>query len=307
MNSVTATPSPASQQVIPILLIGAQKSGSSYLFRLIAQDPFIARARLKEPKILSKPMHDGTAFLSHFSIGPDHRFVLDGSVSYLHVAGTAARAAAELGTDIPVLAVLRDPVERAVSGYLHAVKHGRELRAPEEVFDLPHDPAAAIAAEDRAIEAAWRRGLIQPHNPPSARYRDPVFQFRYVANSWYRDQLSPWLAAFANLRLVDFGALSSDPAGTAARVRAWLGLPATAPVSIRQATNPTVLSLWTALRENRALEHDHIRPGLFDVWCRQRALFRQLRSEKPDLPPGLAASLRREFEELRETESALWL
>lgn len=306
MNSVSATAT-SSQQVVPILLIGAQKSGSSYLFRLIAQDPSIARARLKEPKILSKPMHDGSAFLSHFSIGPDHRFVLDGSVSYLHVAGTAARAAAELGTDIPVLAVLRDPVERAVSGYLHEVKHGRELRAPDEVFDLPPDPAEAIAAEDQAINAAWRRGLIQPHKPPSARYSDPVFQFRYVANSWYRNQLSPWLAAFANLRLVDFAALRSDPAGIAAQVHAWLGLPATAPVSIRQASNPTVLSLWTALRENRALAHDHVRPGLLDVWGRQRALFRRLRTDKPSLPVGLAETLRGEFDLLKQEEAARWL
>lgn len=291
----------------PILLIGAQKSGSTYLFNLIAQDTAIARARLKEPKILSKPMYDDSEFLCHFNIGPGHHFVLDGSTSYLHVAGTAERGAAQLGTDVPVLAVLRDPAERAVSGYLHEVKHGRELRAPEEVFDLPPDPAAAIAAEDRAIEAAWRLGMIQPHNLQNARYRDPVFQFRYVANSCYRDQLTPWLAAYTNLRLVDLGALRSDPAGIAARARAWLGLATAAPVRTPQAGNPTVLSLPTALRENRALAHDHVRPGLLNVWGRQRALFRHLKADKPSLPAGLAEALRAKFHLLKQEEAARWL
>lgn len=50
------------------------------------------------------------------------------------------------------------------------------------------------------------------------------------------------------------------------RVRAWLGLSGADAFSTRQACNPTVLSRWTALRENRALVHDHIRPGLLDVW-----------------------------------------
>lgn len=294
-------------QPTPILLIGAQKSGSTYLFRLIAQDSSIARAQLKEPKILSMPMHDGSEFMSHFSVRAEHRFVLDGSVSYLHVSGTAERAVAQLGTDIPVIAVLRDPVARAVSGYLHEVKHGRELRPPEAVFDLPTDPAAAVEAEDRTVKAAWHCGLIQPHNSPSARFRDQLSAFRYVTNSWYRSQLDPWLEAYSNLRLVDFGALCSDPAGVATKVRAWLGLPASEPVSIHQASNPTVLRFWTALRENRALEYDHIRPSSLEVWRRQRALFRLLETYKPSLPAGLTEKLREEFERLKHEESTRWL
>jgi hypothetical protein len=291
----------------PILLIGAQKSGSSYLFRLIAQDPSVGRAQLKEPKVLSKPMYDGTDFFSHFNIRVGRQFVLDGSTSYLHVNGTAGRAVSVLGTDIPILAVLRDPVERAVSGYLHEVKHGRELRMPNDAFDLPRDLSAANMAEDRAIEIAWHHGLIQPHNPPNERYRDPVFGFRYVTNSWYRHQLAPWLAAFPKLKLVDFSALRSDPTEITRRVLAWLGLRATAPVNIWQATNPTVLNLMTALRENRALAHDHIRPGLWEVWGRQRALFRCLRDRKPLLPGELAQSLRREFDLLKQQQAGRWL
>lgn len=292
---------------VPILLIGAQKSGSSYLFRLIAQDPTIAQARLKEPKIFSKPMHDRDEFLSFFRIAPEHIFVLDGSVSYMHVAGTAEQVARRLGTIMPVLVVLRDPVERAVSGYLHEVKHGRELRLPAEVFDLPGDLDDAVAAEDEAIQAAWRRGVVQPHNPPKERYRDPFFQFRYVGNSCYARQLTPWFREFCNMRLVEFDDLRADPVGVAARVRAWIGLDNTAPVEIKQARNPTRLSVLQALRENRALLHDYQRPGLLQVWNRQQTLLRQLRAEKPTLPLALAEKLRRSYTTFRHQELPSWL
>lgn len=295
------------ENVIPILLIGSQKSGSSYLFRLIEQHPSIARAKLKEPKILSKPMYDGSNFISHFRVQPDHRFVLDGSVSYLHVPGTAQRAAAQLGADIPILVVLRDPLDRAVSGYLHEVKHGRELRAPEDVFDLPNDPAEAIAAEDAALQRAWKRGVLQPHNPPEERYRDPLFQFRYVANSWYRHQLDPWMAAFSDLRLIDFVALRADPASIAARVHRWLGLPEAGATETRLGSNPTRLRHWQALRENRALQHDHARPSLSTVWRQQRDLFCKLNASKPTLPAGLSTALRSEYDILKKQGDAKWL
>lgn len=294
-------------QPTPILLIGAQKSGSSFLFRLIAQDPSIARAKLKGPKIFSKPMHDDSDFLSHFNYGRNHRYVLDGSDSYLHVAGTAERAVTQLGTDIPIIAVLRDPVERAVSGYLHEVKHGRELRAPEAVFSLSDDPDEAVVAEDVAVQAAWRSGLTQPHLAVFERYRDQLFGFRYISNSRYSHQLEPWLATFSNLRLVDFSELRVDPEGVTARVRAWLGLPAGSALEVRVPRNSTVLRSWRALRENRALEHDHTRPGLLTVWRRQRMLFSRLKKEKPAIPAGLGHALQQEFDVFKQRQVTKWL
>lgn len=294
-------------QPTPILLIGAQKSGSSFLFRLIAQDPTIGQAKLKEPKILSKPKHDRSDFFSHFNIATTHRFVLDGSTSYLHVAGTAERAASQLGTAIPVLVVLRDPAVRAISGYLHEVKHGRELRMPEEVFDLPSSLEAATDAENRKIGVAWRRGLVQPHCSPTERYRDPMFGFRYITNSRYKNQLEHWLSLFSNLRFVDFSTLCADPLGVLTRVRAWLGLATEDVVCTDQAKNPTVLRPWAALRANRALLHDNIRPSLLNVWCKQRALFRSLSAEKPRLPVGLVAALNVEFDCLKQQEARRWL
>jgi hypothetical protein len=293
--------------VFPILLIGAQKSGSSYLFRLIEQHPLIARSKVKGPKILSKPMYDDSDFFSHFEVQPNHRFVLDGSDSYLHVEGTAAIAEVRLGSDIPILAVIRDPVERTVSGYLHEVKHGREMRMAGEVFDLPHDLDAAVSAEGDAIHTAWKEGAVQPHLPPTKRYRDQFFAFRYVKNSRYVSELQQWESRFPNLRLVEFSQLRTDPAGVARTVFKWLGLPEISPIKTDFPSNPTKLRPWVAFRENLALTYDYERPNLLALGLRQLALFSRIRNEKPRIPDGLSDALHLEFDMIRGYDRAKWL
>lgn len=294
-------------QPVPILLIGAQKAGSSYLFRLIAQDNSFAVAQLAEPKIFSKPMYSQSEFVSHFHIQSHHKFILDGSTSYLHVVGTAERAASVLGTDIPILVTLRDPSERMISGYLHEVKHGRELRTPCDAFNLPFDLASAITAENESINAAWERGLVQPQNQVNERYYDPIFGFRYVANSYYSRHLAPWFSLFPNIRLIEFKDLCAEPDKVITQVRAWLGLPNRNQFSVDHPRNSTVLRLLSAIRENRALEYDYVRPSLVDVWKRQRRLFRRIRAEKPKAPLKLAELLEQDFISLKSETIDKWL
>lgn len=294
-------------QPIPILLIGAQKSGSSYLYRLIAQDNAVSVAHLAEPKIFSKPRFMSSNFFSHFQVSKHHKFVLDGSTSYLHVNGTAERVAKTLGTEIPILVSLRDPNERTISGYCHEVKHGRELRAPWEVFTFGPGLSSAISEENEKIDEAWKNGLIQPHNPVYDRYYDPFFGFRYVANSSYLQQLAPWFSLFSNIRLVDFEHLRTKPLQVITAVRAWLGLPTVREVSVNHSRNSTVLRRWPAIRENRGLEYDYLRPSLFEVWQKQQVIFRSIRNEKPKLPLEISQALWENFESLKSKFPGSWL
>lgn len=89
------------KHVRPILVIGAQKSRTSYLFNLLEQDPNVARTTLKEPKIFSKPCHDECSFQSFYELRPEHRFAIDASTSYMHVAGTAEHVAARWALTYP--------------------------------------------------------------------------------------------------------------------------------------------------------------------------------------------------------------
>lgn len=207
-----------------------------------------------------------------------------------------------------MIAVLRDPVERAISAYLHEVKHGRELRPSEEVFDLPTtSPEEAVTEEPRRIEASWRKSLIQPHNPPEQHYRDPVFQFSYVGNSFYRLQLAAWIATFPQFYVLDFADLRENPSAAVDRVRAALGLGPRPPIRTDTSRNTTRLRLRVAICERLSLTHDYARvPAPMVLW-RMGRLFSTLRRERPTLPAALAESLRADFEWFRCETEQLWI
>lgn len=305
-NRTSTAPKDRSAGIKPLFIIGAQKAGTSYLFRLLTQDPTVARAEKKEPKFFSKPRFDSADFLSVFEIGSHHRFALDASVSYLHVQGTAEQIAVRVGTDPPIIAVLRDPVERAISAYLHEVKHGRELRLPKDVFDLRADSSQRLIAEENArLEEACRIGLVQPHGNTDDRYRDELFQFRYVANSLYGLQLEPFLNLFANVRLVDFKFLKTAPDATVERLRAAVGLTTGIPTQYDVEVNATRTSFLSAFRENRALAYRR-RPAALFVVLRLAKTLRQVPRLASQFPETLARIMRKEFDALVLRTSPLW-
>jgi hypothetical protein len=88
-------------------------------------------------------------------------------------------APARLRATVPharLVVILRDPVERAVSGYHHAVRMGDETRA----IDVALDPASA---EDLPDAVEW--------------YDDPACPARlrgYLARGRYAEQLERWFA-----------------------------------------------------------------------------------------------------------------
>ena len=89
-----------------------------------------------------------------------------------------------------VVAVLRDPVERAVSNWRFSTKHGLETRPLEE----------ALRA-DLEAEQPWDRTATS------------VSPFAYVRRGRYLDHLEPWVATFPDTTHVLFlEELLADPA-----------------------------------------------------------------------------------------------
>jgi hypothetical protein len=292
----------------PVFLIGAQKAGTSYLFRLLVQDAGIAHAKQKEPKFFSKPCFDAVDFFTVFDAKDGQSHVLDASASYLHVSGTAEKIAEHVGTDVSVLAVLRDPIERAVSGYLHEVKHGRELRVANDVFDLETDSiASAVDSEARRIAWDHHKGLIQPHDTLETRYREPLFQFAYVSNSLYARQLQSWIRIFPKLRLIDFASLCANPVGMVERVRAEIGLSPQFIPCTDVARNKTRLSWLRAIRGNRALCYDYTRPSLPFAGVRLARIIMQKSEVKRAIPTALAKLLQDDYQSLRDRMQGIWL
>lgn len=117
------------------------KCGTSSLHRYLDLHPEIAMSTLKEPNFFLEP---GSSW-SNWERGLDwYRSLFDSrapvrgeaSVNYSSLPftdGVAERMAATL-PDLRLVYMVRDPIERAVSHYLHARAAGREERSIDEVL-----------------------------------------------------------------------------------------------------------------------------------------------------------------------------
>ena len=169
-----------------LLVIGAQRCGTTYLQSLLDAHPDITMARPSrpEPKVFLDPevSEKGADWYRQTYFGHRESELLLGekSTSYLEDAAAAGRAAGMLGT-AHVVAVLRDPVERAVSNWRFSTHHGLETR-----------PLETALRENLAGETPWDRS------------RTSVSPFAYLERGRYIDYLAPWMATFPDTTHVVF-------------------------------------------------------------------------------------------------------
>ena len=169
-----------------LLVIGAQRCGTTYLQSLLEAHPEITMARpaRPEPKVFlsdesvdrGRDWYRGT-FFAHAT---DERLLGEKSTSYIEVPEAADRAYRVLGDDTVVLALLRDPVARAVSNWRFSTDNG---------------------LEERPLETALRENLDHAAEWDSA--STSVSPFAYLERGRYEQHLEPWFAVFPrNLRVV---------------------------------------------------------------------------------------------------------
>src|SRR5262249_53440192 len=117
---------------------------------------------------------------------------------------------AQLLPDARLIALLRNPVDRAFSHYQHEVAFGREELSFED----------AIARESERMEGELERMLADP-----AYFSYAWWNYAYLARCRYAEQLERWLAAFPREQLLVLltDELADDTAGTYRRVLGFLG------------------------------------------------------------------------------------
>lgn len=131
------------------LLIGAPKAGTTALFRTLSEHPQVFASPVKEPRFFicsgSRPHFPCPAGKSHsetitypdkdylelFKACPDHAKAGEASTPYLHDPGAAANAFEKVPA-ARIIAVLRHPVDRAYSQWLHLRHDGFETSADFE-------------------------------------------------------------------------------------------------------------------------------------------------------------------------------
>jgi sulfotransferase family protein len=115
--------------------------------------------------------------------------------------------------DAKLIALLRDPVDRALSHYHHEVALGREPLSFEE----------AIEAETERTRGEEERLVREP-----GYFSHAWWDHTYLARGRYAEQLERWLAVFPReqLLVVASDELAAEPGETYARVLEFLGAPA---------------------------------------------------------------------------------
>ncbi|HEX6473777.1 MAG TPA: sulfotransferase, partial [Candidatus Limnocylindria bacterium] len=126
------------------LVIGAAKSGTTALWSLLRQHPQVFMPALKEPHHfafdadqpapqfrgpganLHRDAVTGTdAYRALFADAGEALAVGEASATYLYVAASVERIRAAI-PDARLVAILRQPADRAYSSYLHLKRQGRE-------------------------------------------------------------------------------------------------------------------------------------------------------------------------------------
>jgi hypothetical protein len=173
------------------MIIGAQKGGTTSLYYYLIQHPSIVTALQKEPHFFDTNYQKNVFwYRSHFPTYL-HKYYLEyvarkvfltgeGSPDYLFHPHAPKRIAAIL-PDVKLIVLLRNPVERAYSGYFHQVHMGREKLSFED---------AIFSEEERTREG---KEIVATCESYRSYNRD---HFSYLARGIYVDQLQTWYSFF---------------------------------------------------------------------------------------------------------------
>jgi Sulfotransferase domain len=197
------------------LIIGAQRSGTTSLFNYLIQHPNVLAPLGKEIHYFD--LHYARGIRWYRGCFPYARRLRNGNLSidaspyYLPHPLAPARAA-RLLPDVKLIALLRNPVDRALSHYQH------EVRRRRETLSFPD----AVAIEAERLEGEEERLRNDP-----AYYSYNHHRFSYVRRGLYLDQLRRWLEHFprSQLLVLESEWLFRDPAEATAAVHRFLGLP----------------------------------------------------------------------------------
>ncbi|WP_343424724.1 sulfotransferase domain-containing protein [Candidatus Amarolinea dominans] len=206
------------------LIIGAQRGGTTSLFNYLAGHPAVAAVRDKELHYFDLNLSAGRGwYQAHFPLRLARaQRVGEATPMYLfHPA--APQAVQALLPRVKLIALLRNPVDRAYSHYQLERRSGRQGIESLSFAD-------AVAAEQERLAGDMDRLQTDPASPGFA-----PMHFSYLARGLYVDQLQAWRRFFPAgqmliLRSEDF---YEQPALIFRQVLDFLELPAWEPTAYR--------------------------------------------------------------------------
>ena len=214
--------SPAVALRLPnFLIIGAYKSGTTALYRYLNQHPQVYMSPLKETNFFAleglTPNYQGPRddraptnrlsitdwenYQAQFTDVTTETAIGEASPMYLYSPRAPERIQQRL-PDAKIIAILRQPADRAYSNFLHLLRDGRERC---------HDFAVAWSQEDRRIAANWA----------------PIWRWQSIG--YYAKQLSRYYERFphSQIKVLLHEDLVHHPQQTFQEIFDFIGIDAT--------------------------------------------------------------------------------
>lgn len=243
----------AGARMVPsFLIVGAQRCGTTSMYKTLAGNPAIL------PAVLHKGVHyfdtgygnSMAWYRGHFPMEASARRVErdtgvrpitgESSPYYMFHPLAGQRIAADL-PGVRLLVLLRDPVERAYSAYTHEQARGFETESFERALSLEAERVAG--EEERLIADPAYRSHTHQHNA-------------YVTRGHYIDQLERLEKTFGRdaLHVVDSGDLFSEAGPVFDGIMRFLGLPPWRPAEFKQHNARPRTTMSDALRDRLTAE-----------------------------------------------------
>jgi len=179
-----------------LILAGCQKSGTTWLHRSLGASGQVFACQPKELNYFNRAGFAARrpAYEAHFPTTPGVRYYLESTPHYFQIAAGTVDVAGNIRStlgDIKILLMLRDPVARYESAYIHHMMKKRFEYTPE----ISH-----FCNDIKMLELGH-----------------------------YADILRHWQANFSQIGVFFYDDLQSNPEGLIAQVMAFLGLENTVP------------------------------------------------------------------------------
>lgn len=184
------------------LIVGTAKAGTSSIYHYLKRHPEVFMSPIKEPMFfvrekLEKPIRflklstnlvqDWSSYVRLFEKVNNEKAIGEASPHYLYYYDTAIpEIKKHLKKDIKIIIILRNPIERSLSAYIHLVRDNREHLSFQ-----------------KALEEEGKRRTSNNY----------TMLYFYKSVSLYYEQVRAYLENFSQVKICLFDDLENDPLG----------------------------------------------------------------------------------------------
>jgi len=213
--------------MLPNFIIpGVPKSGTTSLYFYLEEHPEIVLSSEKEPYFFCGPIdNQKIADYKKLFVGKSGaKAIGESSVVYIYSKKAALRIKKMLGNNVKFIFVLRNPVDRTISAYLHMAKRNADKRPIDRALHLAGATGEDILKQEKeSIETSLKKkDLIlgkAKHIPD-----EPLQQFYYIRNSFYSMFIKEYFKLFPreNFLFIFTEDLKNKPVETIKKIENFL-------------------------------------------------------------------------------------